>query len=814
MKLRRFAACLGFVLALSVATAQDTYRELSALPWNGDWLTENLDQMVHGEDYFGYPGPMPKMLFALGMDVNHPAKDYELLTKVKREAPHWHGTCNGWAAAAITHAEPGPLVINGVKLFGAEAKAILSNVWKDNVEVKIGFYDFQGMTAESFERILNDFIAKDIPIIFDVTLGEESWNYPVSAFRRTESRNGNVVDVETTVFYTDTLELLDVEVWLGETLYRPITYTYRITEMEGAQDVYEWTGEALTVRPHRAWYPTVPYLPGDWHMQANRFFNMALYERMLELNESPDALRDHFEPNDSAAAAAAFPENLALACIAPEDVDWLSVDVRPNEPLDMTFEVYDGPRANVALYDLDGKVVASWENVREATLTAPPSFAGKALIKVEAFGETASPVFYKLQASLERSWLRAPIGLDNRELRVAAVNTGENAIAFSGPSAIDTPHRGAAELGAAVDGATYRADGPAMWAVEEALADKTWKAYYRNHPLRMTCIAPHLTFRNGWTTKLMVDAASDDPIWVEVYGQDGALLEKALLPNGSTGRVFSLDTALSETARQEGAWFKLATHPLNAMTGYVRFEHSSGLFADRDLAAAPRSGEQFLWGFDGINLDWVGISLVNTSGVDNEILYRLYDERQEVVENGKLELAPGGKWLGVPGMLFSEPIGANYHIRFFSQFEMESLVLRRDFRKNSMYAHSLMNPILDQINKGQETFVSVSNVDPALQQFGVSNMNLSSSWVTMEAFSAAGDSLGKYRVTNKAIRGLNSACVSMADILAEDSFADLPAPIAYFRVTSEKPVYFYELVGAPDNLNQTFVRAIPVFEKP
>ena len=128
-----------------------------------------------------------------------------------RDSPNWYGTCNGWAAAAIQFPEPDPMVVNGVKIFSSEARAYLAAIWKDNIEVRLGNYEEGGITAESFDKVLTDYIAQNIPLVFDVDSGVESWNYPVSGFTRTKTEDGAWTNVQIEMRYIDTVLLKAVD---------------------------------------------------------------------------------------------------------------------------------------------------------------------------------------------------------------------------------------------------------------------------------------------------------------------------------------------------------------------------------------------------------------------------------------------------------------------------------------------------------------------------------------------------------------------------------------------------------------------------
>ena len=815
MRIMGILICLAFFPNWLPAQNNEFY-ELSSLPWNGDWLEQRADQLVHGERYRGYPGPIPKMFSALGLDADHPSVDYELIHLVRRDSPYWHGSCNGWAAAAIQFGEPSDLVVNGVKLFSGEVKAILSSIWKNNVEVRVGRYDSVGLTAQSFEELLYDYIASDRPIIFDVAVGAESWNYPVSGFERVTSDNGDWTDVAVTVFYTHTRSLKNVDLTYGEVFLNPVEYTYRISKAD--PNFYEWTGSAVSVRPHRAWYPTLPYLPERWFKVANRYFNMGTYNRLMNLSTRENAFVDLYEPNNSVESARALTENLLLGSLHENaDKDWYRISVEKDELVSFQIAVYDGPSVTVDVLKADGSVVAQYLDAEDQELTLPFEQAGTYFIGLGVEerplgeGESFVPSFYKIQFSENRSWYRSPLfsGLLG-DLSLGVINIEEEPNELTVGETFMLPASGSHQLASVDDGYQYRASARALWVGEGGKDARIWKKYFREHPLKMPYTIPHLTFRNGWETKIEVavtDRSSD--VFLQVFDKDGRSLQKVLVNDDVlTGRI-PLRVILTDQARSNGAWLQLQTDHQNLLSGITTFEHRSGITSFYDIEGQPRNGEMILFDLPPVGTGWTGISLLNTSGIENEIIYRLIDEKGGVLDENVMILQPGQRWLGVPETLTGFEVQEGYALYFFCQYDVESLVLRYDAVRKNSYAHRLLNTELDKFST---SFISIS--DPEKQTLVLSNVNNRTNWASMEAYSADGVNQGVIRIGGRAMKAWETGAYKMADLLADDNLAGATAPITHFSMITQHPLFIHELIGEDKHWAKTFVRTVNIYQDP
>lgn len=115
----------------------------------------------------------------------------------------WYGHCNGWAAAAIRHAEPQNNVsVNGVTFTPADIKGLLAEIYVYNQhELLAGFKSH--LNPGSLHAIFANWLGRGShPIVMDSDPGEEKWNYPIYSFSSaSRRRSGNQVEVSTNVLY-------------------------------------------------------------------------------------------------------------------------------------------------------------------------------------------------------------------------------------------------------------------------------------------------------------------------------------------------------------------------------------------------------------------------------------------------------------------------------------------------------------------------------------------------------------------------------------------------------------------------------------
>ena len=769
--LKHLVAVIFFLVTITAGaqTKRETHM-LNPLPWNGDWLQERHDIMVHGEFFLDYPGPLPKILAAMGLDHEHPAIDHELQVLVDRESPYWFGTCNGWAGAAIQFPEPDDLVVNGVKIFSGEARALLARIWKDSVEVTQGRYDSQGMTPDSFNELLDLFIARNTPIIFDVTLGLESWNYPVAGFDRTETQDGDWTNVTVTVFYTNTVYLnFLLRQPPGTVEFLEKTYTFRYQGV-----TYEWTGDSLSDRPQRAWYPTLPYLPSTWFSRGNRFLSMKTFEDLVTLSTDAEAQRDRYEPNDAPENAHAVEANLVLASAMPGDNDYFSYQKLSGEPFQLDLNVYDGPNVDVVLYDASGNELERRSGICETSISLDEAYEGELMVRVEAQGDLQTS-YYHLQMDEDRGHYRthAEDFFNGAELRV--VNVSEEASVLGSAELITLAPGGAALIDQVEADALYRNQKMSLWSVTRHSDEDVDKRYYKGHRLDMPYVVPHLTCRNGWQTILRLGAAGDDEVRLTVYDAAGNELQVIALP---AQNEIDLGPLLSPVCLSTGAWFKLETSAENKLTGKVSYVHNGiGYRSDLDLASHPRNGELVLPNLPTADKGWVGLSIVNSSGVDNPVLWRLYNRSGQELEAGRLDLEPGQRWLGLPRSLIQTEIAEGYSLYFFSQFDVETLALRHDVEHGMDYAHRLFSSTIDHVF---DSYITVPADGSGTHAYAFHNTSKLSTWVLLRGINSQGETVTEYRVGRRAMEPYSTAILTYEELMADAEIDPVDHDIAYF----------------------------------
>lgn len=128
---------------------------------------------------------------------------FGLRQTTRMQTPNWHGHCNGWAAAAIRHAEPQRSVQRGGVVFSpADVKALLAELYIYN-----DIEDLSGSSsiiqAGLFHAVVANWIGRGgHPLGMEADPGPEKWNYPAYAFESTVTRRSDrSVDVRLTLTY-------------------------------------------------------------------------------------------------------------------------------------------------------------------------------------------------------------------------------------------------------------------------------------------------------------------------------------------------------------------------------------------------------------------------------------------------------------------------------------------------------------------------------------------------------------------------------------------------------------------------------------
>jgi len=145
---------------------------------------------------------------------------FGLMTYTVRANPHWSGHCNGWAGAAIRHAEPKKNVTrNGVTFTPSDIKGLLAELYVYCDTEFLGGVD-RTVNPATFHLIMTNWIGRQKhPIAADFSVGEEVWNYPIYAYRMSAAKRGSQIEVKMNIGYVYMLN--------GESNRAPKNYRFR-----------------------------------------------------------------------------------------------------------------------------------------------------------------------------------------------------------------------------------------------------------------------------------------------------------------------------------------------------------------------------------------------------------------------------------------------------------------------------------------------------------------------------------------------------------------------------------------------------------
>ena len=808
------AIIFGLLLSCPLLAWQgvsDGYFQAGKVPWNSSYLPTIKDTLVHGEDYRGYPGPLPKLFLALGLDASHPGIDTELLQHVDREVPRWYGSCNGWAVSAIRYEEPLPLVVNGIKFLTGDLKALLTAIHKDN---SVTFYGTQdpvngGLSAESFEEILFERVAgQETSIVFDIDISNEVWNYPVIGFWRESESVGEWTEVKVTVRYPRLIPLRDS---VGEPSYYDLDYFYRYKT--ATRSDYQWMEESLLDHPKRAWLNRKPYYEEMWLLLSNHFYDMSLYRQLEEMAADRVYRHDLFEPNNSLLDAKAIRGELIMGSLLLGDEDFYSFELNASEQLRFHFKVYDGPPLYLVFLDENGTELSIETQTVDDEFVFEAPTKGSYALRIWVDQPNPSDAFYQLVFDEDLSSYSAnPNVVDSLDFfELTAINTRNQEGVFSGESLQKLPAYGAHVVAPTSDVRRFRSSQRTVWAETKKSQNSCEKRYYRDHELDLPYLVPHISLKNGWDTKLSLHAETGEPVFLEVFNAAGDRLERVFIPLDDHLSFSGSLKLLLTNSQADCAWLRLNTVPENRLHGTVSFVNGLQTEIKLDIKSSPRIGELLVFDLKAEGQGGTGLAVVNVSRVDNEVLYRLKNKEDEIHAEGRLMLKPGEKWLTTVKGLGGPSLSKEFTLFLHTQYPVDCLVIQHQAQPYRVYGHRLFSEELDQL---QETYISVpENWDWSSLMFA--NYNLARVHVLFEGFSADGTLQGRFNIelgNPLDYREIRFAPLSQIFQNGVD-IKDLDA-ITHLRATSRFPLYGMELFGDPATTNPMAVPLPNVFENP
>jgi len=160
------------------------------------------------------------------------ATNFEYRDIRMRGAPYWAGHCNGWAAAAIRHAEPRENVVrNGVVFTPADIKGLLAELYVHSETEFLGGMD-AAINPGMFHVTVTNWIGRgQHPIGMDHTVGYEAWNYPIYAYAYDSAKRGErKVEVRINIGYVDMVEREHNRAPRDKVLFMHLHYLLDLTE--------------------------------------------------------------------------------------------------------------------------------------------------------------------------------------------------------------------------------------------------------------------------------------------------------------------------------------------------------------------------------------------------------------------------------------------------------------------------------------------------------------------------------------------------------------------------------------------------------
>ncbi|PIE02373.1 MAG: hypothetical protein CSA81_07630 [Acidobacteria bacterium] len=738
--------------------------------------------MVHGEYYKEYPGPLVKYFISQGLDSEHPGIFFELNHVVEREAPFWYGQCEGWSAAAVLYPFPEIRKVKGVHFFSPELKAILSTLRKDNtISLLAGSYDPGYMSPGELLSTLYNTIAKDKPVIFDIDKGEEHWNYPVAGFSLDTTEENGITHYKLDVTYVSPM-LMEFQV--NENQFFTVNYTFT----RDSSGNYTWTS---VNKPDIAWLPLAPNYPGTWYSTGNRYLNLEQYDHLM--NESSTGSEDVYEPNNSFTTATKIDFQPLLGCIAENDTDYFSINLKENERFQVAVEAIGAQILVISILSSDSRLMQEHriEGVAEIVFDAPR--ADEFFIELKS-DDQQGDLFYQLVFEENNGFynfhnLRA---LNDQTWQVKGLNLGtQNAQV----NMLDLPANGSLVYAAGSEvPRTLSSYGPRMgWMSEYHVAPFDHREYHFDHPKTTKYRIPHVTFKNGWDTVLYISIDTTSPsVGTKVWTQDGTMLKNLQLP--LTNGVFhgSLSKVLGYSGSKIVSHMEILAPPFHQVDGFYEYSRKEvGDMIRLPLRGAPVFAEFFVSDLCPNGKGWTGLSLVNVSDISNEIMYRHFDQDGVLLESGMFTLKPNEKKLTTVEAMTESELDDGHFIHFFSQYEIEGLVLQNRFGSSPIsYGYK---PYATSLDYYQNTWLAISYAERENYYLLIDNQSGQYQHLLFEAYSSQGELLGRYNVTlGEAISPYQSIRVPLSQIF-ENGFTYKDINLcSHVKVSLPEDIYIRE----------------------
>lgn len=171
---------------------------------------------------------------------------------------NWCGHCHGWSAASILEPEPKtPLQDNGIGFSVGDLKGMLSEYHCTSpVDMFIGTRGHETtdtLNAFDFHRIIVNWVVKGEPVVMDLNIKPEVWNYPVYDCQLTQTPPDGQGRVHITCKITGASDNVDKD-FVGTQVISK-TYTYWIMGNYDNPNAGDWEGDSASDHPGFLWHP-------------------------------------------------------------------------------------------------------------------------------------------------------------------------------------------------------------------------------------------------------------------------------------------------------------------------------------------------------------------------------------------------------------------------------------------------------------------------------------------------------------------------------------------------------------------------------
>ncbi len=309
--------CLMVMLwcAMAAGGLCETYTA-DTIPWSGWWWPTSRGELVYG--YRGTPAPLQKYDYVTSGRYDGPATAYGESYYYSDDAEGWWGHCWNWAAASIMEPEPTcPGLYGGVIFHVGDKKGLLTVAYTEADYVEASSGGFGVDSPAGFHGVLHDYIGdRGMPVIMDLGISPEHWNYPVYQFDVESTTVGTVITFTTTIYYANDGVGPD---YVGtRVLQKTYEYWFR---MDGDEIADSGWGEGIAP-PQGAWEVLGPGClnPG-----------IAVEEVRLIAAAEDDA----FAGNTSQETAAEISSGHYASLLGVTD-DWFSIDLKAGDRVEIT----------------------------------------------------------------------------------------------------------------------------------------------------------------------------------------------------------------------------------------------------------------------------------------------------------------------------------------------------------------------------------------------------------------------------------------------------------------------------------------------